>query len=186
MTGNPRLSWSKVFADNLPSWAMESKSAFPKNIILFTTVTPVLIGTYFGHVGLETDRRIAAVATLNYAACTQITRTALHSGLQSSFFGLPARTMAWHPLIAASRYVSAFLPLGLALVALRASVDFPHLSARYLIYSYIASTTFDLMGHIIKCVPMWYLKTSFLSCFLISGSIAVLGSSETLMVDSSL
>lgn len=178
-----KLAWSRVFAETLPKWAFRRKSDNLSYWLLGLTIVPVFFGTAASHSAHVTDGRMIAISTLNYACCAQAVRLAFHSGFQTRFFGLPGRSMELHPLICIGRYLSPLLPFGLVVVSLRTSFEFPHLSARYLIYSCLVSTLLDFSARGMGLIPPWLLKVSVIHGVCLFGCLAALGSSENVIVD---
>ena len=175
------LPWTRVFADNLPRWATRPTIVNFTNVSGVCLLVPAVLGTYLAHVADDRYRRNVAVSTLNFVACAQVARIAVHAGLQSSFFGLPARTLEFHPLVCIIRYLVPLLPLGLLLVSLRSAFELPHLSARYLCYASILSCTFDSISHFVHALPAKYIRASLLNGFQLSVCLIILGSNEALM-----
>ena len=178
-----RLSWSRMLTDTLPRWADRSKKASASDLMFGITFVPLLGGTIMAHMSRDDQGRFFAVSTLNYAGCVQAVRLGLHSGMQSRFFGLPSRSMELHPLISVCRYLSALLPFGLVVVSLRASFEFPHLSARYLLYSCGMSTLLDAAAYSLRLMPSWLIGMSFLHFVSNCVCLTAVGSCETVIVD---
>ena len=144
----------------MPKWSSVDSLNIHRSILI-CMVSPVALGTLAIHLGADVDRRKTKVATIDFAAGTQALRSSFHSGFQRCMFGLPARTLEYHPIGSAIRYLSPCLPLALVLVSSRASSELPHLAARYIVYSYAICLGLDLLMFYARALPLTSLNKSF-------------------------
>ena len=181
-----KLPWSKTFSDTLPLWCSRN----PNSAVLMTlsglAVFPAAFGTYFSHFSMSDrdKKRVGILSTLNYCGCFLTAASAAPSGLQSAMFGLPARTLEFHPLFALKRFLLPCLPFGLNVLALRASADIPRLSVHYLLYSCLASIILDFMAALARTVPWWVFRLQAGTYISIFALLCILSTHEELGIDS--
>lgn len=168
---------------NLPNWFLKA----PHKKVLFALgsafLLPLCFGSLSSHVVTDIHRRPVAIASLSFAGCLLGVSSSLHSGLQKGCFGLPNRTLEFHALFAMKRYLLPCIPFGIIVLSLRAAVDSPRLSIRYMGYAAICQALLDLLSYAGGTIPIWFLKNQFVWTAVILSNLAVLSLNEAIIED---
>lgn len=96
--------------------------------------------------------------TLHYGALLVGVQSALHWGMQSINFGLPTHTVEFTPLYRFMRFGLPVIPLTVAILASRLSVENPRAAAVVLTCTQAVATGADLFAYAFATCPVWFIK----------------------------
>lgn len=181
-----RLSYVK----NLPWYAQGSKIPTEWKIFGVASVAPLLLGGVAVHlipiqedeVVSNRDQRDTARQvmgwTLHYTSVLVAVQSALHWGMQSINMGLPTHTLEFTPLYRFMRFGLPVVPLTVAVLASRLSVENPRAATVVLMCVQAASTGADLFAYAFATCPVWFVKYHWNLSMGIFGGLAMLLLSE--------
>lgn len=177
-----------TFVRNLP-WYAQSES-IPSHwkwfggFLLFPLFTgsvavhvlPVI--THPSPVLSEDNARRVMGYTLHYASAIVAAQAALHWGMQAINMGLPTHTVEFTPLYRFMRFGLPVVPLTVAILASRLSVEDPRAAAVALISVQSVAVGGDFFAYAFATCPVWFVKYNFNLSLGIIGSLFILMLSE--------
>jgi hypothetical protein len=153
------------YVKNLP-WYAQSETV-PREWKLFgiASVFPLIAGSVAVHViplskneGERDPARRVMGWTLHYASVLVAVQSALHWGMQSVNLGLPTHTVEFTPLYRFMRFGLPAVPLTVAILASRLSVENPRSAAVVLMCTQAIATGADLFAYAFATCPVWFTK----------------------------
>jgi hypothetical protein len=116
--------------------------------------------------------------TLYYASALVAVQSAMHWGMQSINMGLPTHTVEFTPLYRFMRFGLPAVPLTVAILASRLSVENPRAAAVVLMCTQAVATGADLFAYAFATCPVWFTKYHWNLSMGIFASLVVLMLSE--------
>jgi hypothetical protein len=176
-----RLSYVR----NLPWYAQSDRIPREWKVFGFASLLPLWAGGLAVHViptiepeNLDTDRDTARQVmawTLHYSAILVGCQSALHWGMQGINMGLPTHTVEFTPLYRFMRFGLPVVPLTVAVLASRLSIENPREATIVLMCVQAASTGFDLFAYAFATCPVWFTKYHWnLSMGILGGFVVLL------------
>jgi hypothetical protein len=184
------------YVRNLPWYAQSAEIPKEWKFFGFATVAPLWIGGFAVHAlgddgpqsgmppgeeslesGADLSRSIMGY-TLHYASIVVGIQTAFHWGMQAINFGLPTHTIEFTPLYRFMRFGLPIVPLTVAVLASRLSVDNPRASSVVLMCIAAASTGADFFSYAFASSPVWFPRFQWYMAISLMGGLFFLMLSE--------
>ena len=153
------------YVKNLPWYAQNEKIPREWKLFGIASVFPLLAGSVAVHViplSSNSEERDPARQvmgwTLHYASVLVAVQSALHWGMQSVNLGLPTHTVEFTPLYRFMRFGLPAVPLTVAILASRLSVENPRAAAVVLMCTQAVATGADLFAYAFATCPVWFTK----------------------------
>lgn len=116
--------------------------------------------------------------TLHYASVLVAAQSALHWGMQAFNMGLPTHTVEFTPLYRFMRFGLPVVPLTVAILASRLSIEDPRAAAVALMCVQSLAVGGDFFAYAFATCPVWFVKYNFRISLGIIGSLLILMLSE--------
>lgn len=182
------------YVRNLPWFAQAS--SIPRQWKLFgiAALSPLWAGALAVHVlpaiGDETSHaedhtdtsRQVMTWTLHYASSLLGAQAALHWGLEAIKFGLPTHTIEFTPLYRFVRFGLPVVPLAVAILASRLSVENPQAASVVLMCLAAAGTTVDFFSYTFATSPVWFPRFQWYWAVGVISGLFVLMTSERMLI----
>jgi len=174
------------YVRNLPWYAQSSKIPKEWKMYGFACIAPLWAGGVAVHVlggepvspDITDTSRTVMQYTLHYAAILTGIQTAFHWGMQATNFGLPTHTVEFTPLYRFMRFGLPVVPLVVAVLASRLSVENPRAASVVLMCVAAASTSADFFSYAFATSPVWFPRYQWYMALSIMGGLFLLMLSE--------
>jgi hypothetical protein len=120
--------------------------------------------------------------TLHYTASLLGAQAALHWGLEAIKFGLPTHTVEFTPLYRFVRFGLPVVPLAVAVLSSRLSVENPRAASVVLMCVAAAGTAVDFFSFTFATSPVWFPKYQWYWAVSVIGGLFVLMTSERMLI----
>ena len=155
-----------TYVKNLPWYAQSEQIPRPWKLFGLATLVPIWAGGVAVHMlplapseADQPDRSRQVLGwTLHYTAVVVGVQSALHWGMQSVNMGLPTHTVEFTPLYRFMRFGLPVVPLTVAILASRLSVEDPRAAAVVLMCVQAVSTGADIFAYAFATCPVWFVK----------------------------
>ena len=125
----------------------------------------------------DTSRKVLG-STMHYASVLVGVQAGLHWGMQAINFGLPTHTLEYTPLYRFFRFGLPIVPLTVAVLASRLSVENPRAAAVVLMCVTAVSTGSDIFSYAFATSPVWFPRFQWYIALGIIGGLFFLITSE--------
>lgn len=181
------------YVRNLPWFAQSNEIPSQWKWFGAAALAPLWAGAVAVHVipGLEvgtpqedqndTSRQVMTW-TLHYASSLLGAQAALHWGLEVIKFGLPTHTVEFTPLYRFVRFGLPVVPLAVAVLASRLSVENPQAASVVLMCLAAAGTTVDFFSYTFATSPVWFPRYQWYWALSVIGGLFVLMTSERMLI----
>jgi hypothetical protein len=175
------------YVRNLPWYAQSREIPNEWKYFGIASVAPLWIGGIVVHAlgGDSTEpieesdlARSLMGYTLHYASVLVGVQTALHWGMQTVNFGLPTHTVEFTPLYRFMRFGLPVVPLTVAILASRLSVENPRAASVVLMCVAAASTGADFFSYAFATSPVWFPRFQWYMALSLMGGLFFLMLSE--------
>ena len=174
------------YVQNLPWYAQTCTIPTEWKVLGAVSLFPLFAGGLAVHViptirsdsEHEDSARKVMGWTLHYASALVAVQSAMHWGMQSINMGLPTHTVEFTPLYRFMRFGLPAVPLTVAILASRLSVENPRAAAVVLMCTQAVATGADLFAYAFATCPVWFTKYHWNLSMGIFASLVVLMLSE--------
>ncbi len=120
--------------------------------------------------------------TLHYASSLLGAQAGLHWGLEAAKFGLPTHTVEFTPLYRFMRFGLPVVPLAVAILSSRLSVENPKAASVVLMCLAAAGTTIDFFSYTFATSPVWFPRFQWYWALGFISGLFVLMTSERMLI----
>ena len=173
-----------TYVRNLPWYAQNEKVPIQWKVFGTACIVPLWAGGLAVHLlplretpeseANDASRQVLGW-TMHYASVLVGVQTALHWGMQSINLGLPTHTVEFTPLYRFMRFGLPVIPLTVAVLASRLSVDNPRAAAVVLMCVQAVATGADVFAYAFATCPVWFTRYHWnLSLGIFGGLLALM------------
>ena len=125
----------------------------------------------------DSARKILGM-TMHYTSVLVGVQSAIHWGMQAVNFGLPTHTIEFTPLYRFMRFGLPVVPLTVAVLASRLSLENPRAAAVVLMCVSAVSTGADVFSYAFASSPVWFPRYHYYIALAVMGGLFFLMTSE--------